>query len=80
MRASYAFVHRSGLAAIILATLQSRSRLAKFAKGHAGLLFGARGGGVIGSWNLSKANCGAHHEIGLLLAQIVGPLGDAATR
>lgn len=34
-------------APIILASLQSRSRLAKFAKGHAGLLFGARGRWVV---------------------------------
>lgn len=44
-----------------------RGHLIRFAHGHAG------------SRNPAKANRGAHHEISLLLAKLVRPLGDAAT-
>lgn len=41
------------LPAILVALLQSRSRLAKFTKGHAGVLFGAWRRGVVGGQRIA---------------------------
>lgn len=65
------------LAAIIFTPLQPCSRLTKFAKSHAGILFGTRERGLVGG-DFPKPDSGSHHEIGLLLGQHFRPLRDSA--